>query len=207
MWGHSSRGGCSLPGGGGGGARLFFCFSSALLSVEIFVAAALSVSIAKPFRLSSNLWPFCVLWLFVCSFFSLILKSLPSPLTPSLFPAAHNLRQFTSCDLWHIRAQCGYNVYKCVLIYDPPRYVLDPLTETCLPPLVLSILQPPPSCPGKRRPSVNLTKYMYLVRIKIDIRINRRPYEIQIKSKQRRRRGNKDWQTDSYPAKVGMKNI
>lgn len=89
---------------------LFFCFLSlgssysALLSVEIFVAAALSVSIAKPFRLSSNLWPFCVLWLFVCSFFCFFQK-------PHIPPSPHSLltttRQFTFCDLWHIRAQCA----------------------------------------------------------------------------------------------------
>lgn len=89
----SSRGRARV--GGGSGVKLllllFFCFLSlgssysALLSVEIFVAAALSVSIAKPFRLSSNLWPFCVLWLFVCSFFLLFSKASYPPLPP--FPS------------------------------------------------------------------------------------------------------------------------
>lgn len=82
-----SRGRARVGGGSGVKLLVFFCFLSlgssysALLSVEIFVAAALSVSIAKPFRLSSNLWPFCVLWLFVCSFFSFF-KSLISPHSP-----------------------------------------------------------------------------------------------------------------------------
>lgn len=97
---------------------LFFCFLSlgssysALLSVEIFVAGALSVSIAKPFRLSSNLWPFCVLWLFVCSFFLFFQK--PHPLPPLPLFLLTTTRQFTFCDLWHIRAQC---VTTCINVF------------------------------------------------------------------------------------------
>lgn len=131
---------------------LFFCFLSlgssysALLSVEIFVAAALSVSIAKPFRLSSNLWPFCVLWLFVCSFFLFFSKASSPPLSPSYnHPAIYVLWPLT-----HTRTM-RYNVYKCVLIYDPP-----PQRATCLThlptylPTPAAFTPPPRAVPSKK---------------------------------------------------------
>lgn len=125
-----SRGRARVGGGSGVKLLLFFCFLSlgssysALLSVEIFVAAALSVSIAKPFRLSSNLWPFCVLWLFVCSFFLLFSKASYPPLPP--FPSYNHAAIYVLWPLTHTRTM-RYNVYKCVLIYDPP-----PQRATCL---------------------------------------------------------------------------